>query len=190
MRLLELQQEADSAQACRAAGRAVIDENMRGWAALLPLEPVVLSEGLRHSGLPVLRGSKGALALGSLAQLWSAARSLAASLEREAGRALAAELRDRAANVEASFRPGAFTLQLPRSKLPQGRTLVMGVVNVTPDSFSDGGRFLDAPAAIAHGLRLAAEGADLLDVGGESTNPFGARPVSAAEETARTAGRL
>ena len=62
--------------------------------------------------------------------------------------------------------------------------LVMGVVNVTPDSFSDGGRYLDARAAIAHGRRLAGEGADLLDVGGESTRP-GAAPVDAAEEAAR-----
>jgi dihydropteroate synthase len=51
------------------------------------------------------------------------------------------------------------------------RCLVMGVVNVTPDSFSDGGRYLDREAAVAHGLALAAEGADLLDVGGESTQP-------------------
>ena len=50
-------------------------------------------------------------------------------------------------------------------------TLIMGIVNVTPDSFSDGGRFLDADAAVAHGLRLIADGADLLDVGGESTRP-------------------
>ncbi len=60
----------------------------------------------------------------------------------------------------------------------------MGVVNVTPDSFSDGGRFLDPEAAIAHGLALVAEGADLLDLGGESTRP-GAEPVSAADEIAR-----
>ena len=52
----------------------------------------------------------------------------------------------------------------------------MGVVNVTPDSFSDGGLHLDAEAAVAHGLELADEGADLLDVGGESTRP-GAEPV-------------
>ena len=52
----------------------------------------------------------------------------------------------------------------------------MGVVNVTPDSFSDGGLFLDADAAVAHGLRLAAEGADILDLGGESTRP-GSEPV-------------
>ncbi len=60
----------------------------------------------------------------------------------------------------------------------------MGVVNVTPDSFSDGGRFLDAGAAIAHGRRLAEEGADVLDVGGESTRP-GAEPVGERDELAR-----
>jgi len=61
---------------------------------------------------------------------------------------------------------------------------VMGVVNVTPDSFSDAGRHLDPAAAVAHARRLIAEGADLLDVGGESTRP-GASPVSEAEEAAR-----
>jgi dihydropteroate synthase len=60
----------------------------------------------------------------------------------------------------------------------------MGVVNVTPDSFSDGGRYLDAGAAIAHGLQLEAEGASILDVGGESTRP-GAAPVPEAEELRR-----
>jgi len=66
----------------------------------------------------------------------------------------------------------------------EGRTLVMGVVNVTPDSFSDGGRFLPTDAAVAHGLQLLAEGADLLDIGGESTRPGAHRP-SLAEELAR-----
>jgi dihydropteroate synthase len=64
------------------------------------------------------------------------------------------------------------------------RTLVMGVVNVTPDSFSDGGRTFSVPSAVAHGLRLVAEGADLLDVGGESSRP-GSAPVPAAEELER-----
>lgn len=63
-------------------------------------------------------------------------------------------------------------------------TLVMGVVNVTPDSFSDGGRWFDADAAIAHGLELVAEGADLVDVGGESTRPGAAR-VEPDEELRR-----
>jgi dihydropteroate synthase len=60
----------------------------------------------------------------------------------------------------------------------------MGVLNVTPDSFSDGGRWLDPGAAVAHGLRMAAEGADVVDVGGESTRP-GAEPVPADEELRR-----
>jgi len=64
------------------------------------------------------------------------------------------------------------------------RTAIMGIVNVTPDSFSDGGAFLDPAAAIDHGLRLAGEGADILDVGGESTRP-GADPVSEQEELRR-----
>lgn len=63
-------------------------------------------------------------------------------------------------------------------------TAIMGIVNVTPDSFSDGGRFLAADAAIAHGLSLRADGAHILDVGGESTRP-GAERVAPAEEQAR-----
>src|SRR5262245_40455029 len=64
------------------------------------------------------------------------------------------------------------------------RAAVMGVVNVTPDSFSDGGRFLEPDAAVAHGIELASAGADVLDVGGESTRP-GAAPVPADEELFR-----
>ena len=65
-----------------------------------------------------------------------------------------------------------------------GRTLVMGVVNVTPDSFSDGGRWFDTDRAIAHGLELVAQGADVVDVGGESTRP-GANRVDPTEELRR-----
>src|SRR5512139_95459 len=65
-----------------------------------------------------------------------------------------------------------------------GRCLVMGVVNVTPDSFSDGGAWFDHDAAVRHGLQLVAEGADIVDVGGESTRP-GAQRVSPAEELRR-----
>ena len=65
-----------------------------------------------------------------------------------------------------------------------GRTLLMGVLNVTPDSFSDGGRFSNSKAATAHGLRLVEEGADILDIGGESTRP-GAKPVEEQEEIRR-----
>ncbi len=77
------------------------------------------------------------------------------------------------------------TWRLPRGELALGRrTLIMGIVNVTPDSFSDGGRFLSPQAAVDQGLRLLDEGADILDVGGESTRP-GAEPVPAEEEQAR-----
>jgi dihydropteroate synthase len=66
--------------------------------------------------------------------------------------------------------------------LPQpGRTLVVGVVNVTPDSFSDGGEWLDPAAAIGHGFDLLAEGADIIDVGGESTRPGATRPEVSEE---------
>ena len=64
---------------------------------------------------------------------------------------------------------------------------LMGIVNVTPDSFSDGGLYLETDAAVEHGARLVAEGADIVDVGGESTRP-GAEPVSAAEELRRVHG--
>ena len=73
----------------------------------------------------------------------------------------------------------------PGKALPRAdRCLVMGVVNVTPDSFSDGGQWYGADAAIAHGLDLVAQGADIIDVGGESTRP-GAQRVSAEEELRR-----
>src|SRR5438876_11880106 len=62
--------------------------------------------------------------------------------------------------------------------------LIMGVLNVTPDSFSDGGKFLTTEKAVEHGMQMAAEGADLVDVGGESTRP-GAEPVAAEEELHR-----
>jgi dihydropteroate synthase len=73
---------------------------------------------------------------------------------------------------------------LPAALAGLDRCLVMGVLNVTPDSFSDGGAFLDAEAAVAHGLAMVAEGADLVDVGGESTRP-GAQRVDAHQETRR-----
>lgn len=68
--------------------------------------------------------------------------------------------------------------------LKPGKTAIMGVLNVTPDSFSDGGQYLDSRAALARARTMAAQGADIIDVGGESTRP-GANPVSADEECAR-----
>ena len=76
--------------------------------------------------------------------------------------------------------------QLANRALALGeRTLVMGVVNVTPDSFSDGGQFLGPDAAVAHALRLLDEGADMVDIGGESTRPGKKQPVTEAEECGR-----
>ena len=79
----------------------------------------------------------------------------------------------------------AYRLAWDRHVLDLGRrTCVMGVVNVTPDSFSDGGRFFDAAAAVSQGERMAAEGADIIDIGGESTRPFSG-PVAVEEEIRR-----
>ena len=75
-----------------------------------------------------------------------------------------------------AVRGGSLALDKPR---------LLGVLNVTPDSFSDGGNFLSGDAAVARAERMAEEGADVIDVGGESTRPQGAQPVDAAEELAR-----
>jgi dihydropteroate synthase len=76
------------------------------------------------------------------------------------------------------FRARQFNFRFPRP------ALVMGIVNVTPDSFSDGGKFFSPAKAVAHALELVAQGAEILDIGGESTRP-GAKPVSEAEELRR-----
>ena len=83
------------------------------------------------------------------------------------------------------IRRKTFRLKFPSRTLVLGeRTLLMGVLNVTPDSFSDGGQFLDAPCAIEHALTIESAGADMLDVGGESTRP-GSSSTPAREELAR-----
>ena len=83
------------------------------------------------------------------------------------------------------FQRKRFRLRLPSRTLILGeRTLVMGVLNITPDSFSDGGAYPDSEAAIARALQLEQEGADIVDVGGESTRP-GATPISSEEELRR-----
>jgi dihydropteroate synthase len=77
------------------------------------------------------------------------------------------------------------SLQSPRLTLePDQRTHIMGVLNVTPDSFSDGGQYFQLEKAVQHGLQMAREGADIIDIGGESTRPY-SRPVSAEEEAER-----
>jgi dihydropteroate synthase len=88
-------------------------------------------------------------------------------------------------NVPAKAGAAARVWRIGRRSLPWGaRTLVMGVLNVTPDSFSDGGRFFDRARALEHAERLIAEGADILDIGGESTRP-GSLDLDAVEEARR-----
>ncbi|MCI4349338.1 MAG: dihydropteroate synthase [Thermoplasmata archaeon] len=115
---------------------------------------------------------------------WGQYRRLIPKLERqpfglaEIGKAIDAALANRVRRAERLVKG------LHHSFTVGGHTLVMGVVNITPDSFSDGGRFLEPSAAVAQALHLGAEGADILDLGGESTRP-GATPVSAEEEWRR-----
>jgi len=78
-------------------------------------------------------------------------------------------------------------LDCGRHRFDLSRPLVMGILNVTPDSFSDGGRYVDRVRALDHARRMAADGADLIDVGGESTRP-GAAPVTEEEELSRVIG--
>jgi dihydropteroate synthase len=177
LRLIELLAGTDAVEACAAAGRAP-DANLRGWGALVPLQPRAFLEALRQAGLRVLQGDRAALATGTLSQILAAARDAGASLEGPGG-AAARELQARAEAIDA--RP---QWEVAGAHLP-ARTWIMGIVNVTPDSFSDGGRYLDKDAAVEHGCALVAQGADLLDVGGESTRP-GAEAVGAREERART----
>src|ERR1700759_2512589 len=78
-----------------------------------------------------------------------------------------------------------YRLRLPsRTRVLGERTLIRGVLNVTPDSFFDGGKYLDCPSAIARAMELQRAGADIIDIGGESTRP-GADPISAEEELSR-----
>ncbi|MDH4239408.1 MAG: dihydropteroate synthase, partial [Phycisphaerae bacterium] len=80
---------------------------------------------------------------------------------------------------------GKTIVEWPKGRLDfSAGCIVMGVLNVTPDSFSDGGRFLDTDKAVKHGLKMAAEGAAIIDIGAESTRP-GAEPVSVDEQTRR-----
>jgi dihydropteroate synthase len=144
-----------------------------------------------------LRGVPGALAP-ELARLWMAGEALGDELrgrlealgELRPGRAgglahltirtaLLADLATAFPDARVLHETWAAAVRRP------GRTLVLGIVNVTPDSFSDGGRLAGPEEAVAHGLKLIEAGADMLDVGGESTRP-GAAPVRSEDEIART----
>ncbi len=86
--------------------------------------------------------------------------------------------------VLSNYERRSFTLRFPGAKLRLDRTLVMGVINVTPDSFSDGGQFLDAKTAVQRGMEMVEEGAALLDIGAESTRPQ-SESISPEEEWKR-----
>jgi dihydropteroate synthase len=92
-------------------------------------------------------------------------------------------------NASFSIIPEPTARSLP-ALLKLGRPLVMGILNVTPDSFSDGGQFFEPQRAIDHAREFVKQGADIIDIGAESTRPYGAKPVSADEELARLAAIL
>jgi len=162
--------------------RAVRLEGLSPWQAnLLKQEMLSLgAEAAVHRGaIDCSAGTTDALLLGTEKHFRSLLDKLAAQppTMRDIGREVGAVLRE--------YDRRSFSLRLGPSRLVLGeRTLVMGIVNVSPDSFYDGGKHFSAAAAVEHGLRLAGEGADLLDVGGESSRP-GAEPVSPEEEKRR-----
>jgi dihydropteroate synthase len=181
---------AHTPEAVRAALAARGWEAQPAWFAAVGIQPFVVliediseaeREALVHwgtkSGADVLTGDGWALVAGATSRIAPLARydrapAELARLAPELGRLLAA----RAEPPKSwALRGGDLSLERP---------VIIGIINVTPDSFSDGGQLASVTAAIEHGARLTSDGARLLDVGGESTRP-GAKPVPAAEELAR-----
>ncbi len=181
MRLLELTNPADSVAACRLIAGDPFDSTLRGWASFLNFVPAQHREAAcdvaTASRTRLVFGQLGALVVGTLDALEHSGRGF--SEIDQAWKPIGESIVRRSASINSPPPPLVGFLPARRG------TLVMGIVNVTPDSFSDGGKFLDPRAAIEQGLRLIEEGADILDVGGEATNPFGAAPVSEDEELRR-----
>ena len=144
-------------------------------AGLTEAEVAVLLPQARELGLEILTGEDWAVVAGSLSRLSALARPWGGPPELAR---VAAEL---GGVLPAEPARGWVTARGP---LPLERPVIAGILNVTPDSFSDGGRFLSPDAALAHADRLLADGAAILDVGGESTRP-GSEPVPADEELHR-----
>ena len=181
---------AHTPEAVRAALAARGWEAQPAWFAAVGIQPFVVliediseaeREALVHwgtkSGADVLTGDGWALVAGATSRIAPLARydrapAELARLAPELGRLLAARAEP----------PKSWALR--GRELSLERPVIIGVINVTPDSFSDGGHLASVTAAIEHGARLTSDGARLLDVGGESTRP-GAKPVPAAEELAR-----
>lgn len=151
----------------------------------VPPQVARLLSGLMVSAGGAAQRAPGRRGRGSVVLLQGGGAAFHAFIEKarrdESTRQAAAETRE--VLMRATTRPRV--LALARGRLPLGsRTLVMGILNVTPDSFSDGGRHFDRRAAVERALEMAREGAGLIDIGGESTRP-GARPVPLAEELRR-----
>ena len=129
-----------------------------------------------HLGLEVLTGDDWALLAGSRAKLGALARPWAGPPELN-------ELAERLGNAMPAEAPPVW--ETARGPILVDRPIIVGIINVTPDSFSDGGQFTTVDAALAHADRLLDEGAAVLDVGGESTRPGGAESVPEGEELRR-----
>lgn len=175
--------------------------HVRGLSApaLIILKQEMLAKGAEAAiGRGAIVGEAGsgeALLMGTVQQLRQAVeklkqqpfglRQLAEQLEKIPG--IAARNESEGSGKGEDVSPPLRILDCRGRKLPLGqRTLVMGILNVTPDSFSDGGKFLAVEEAVARARQIEAEGADILDVGGESTRP-GANPVTVEEEWQRLA---
>ena len=190
MKVTALAAHTSQPEAVRAALAARGWEAQPAWFAATGIQALVVlietiteaeREALVHwgakSGADVLTGDGWALIAAAASRLAPLARydrapPALARLAPELGRFLAAHAEP----------PRVWAIR--GAELPLDKPLVIGIVNVTPDSFSDGGHLATVEAAVEHGARLTAQGARLLDVGGESTRP-GAAPVPAAEEIAR-----
>ncbi len=181
---------AHTPEAVRAALAARGWETQPAWFAAVGIQPIVVliediseaeREALVHwgtkSGADVLTGDGWALVAGAASRIAPLARYDRAPAEL-------ARLAPALGRVLAARAEPPLTWAIRGTELSLDKPVIIGIVNVTPDSFSDGGHLPSAEAAIAHGEKLMADGSRLLDVGGESTRP-GAEPVGSKEEIAR-----
>ena len=181
---------AHTPEAVRAALAARGWESQPAWFAATGIEPLVLliediteteREALVHwgtrSGADVLTGGGWALLAGATSRLAPLARYDRAPAEL-------ARLALPLGKILAARAEPPRTWAIRGAEVPLDKPIIIGILNITPDSFSDGGRLSSLETAVEHGVRLIADGARLLDVGGESTRP-GAEPVPVKEEIAR-----
>ncbi|MBP7764822.1 MAG: dihydropteroate synthase [Deltaproteobacteria bacterium] len=199
LRIVEIQDISEANEALRKIGVdpygiAAMAPKMRQLNILLEKQSCKVANILKQEMLSL--GADAAVARGSVACAVEATdvlligtqkqiRALAGKIEKQPF-GLAAAARELTALLERICTPGLVWKTARRAIDLEEKTLIMGVLNVTPDSFSDGNRYLDREKAVERGLRMAEEGADIIDIGGESTRP-GAKPVTAREQIARVA---